>query len=71
LVFVNLAAMSSSISEMFIKIVGCVLKDAETWVDYLWLIPFVMLLAFTGIRTLVYVNYGIKYYDQMEVMPIY
>jgi hypothetical protein len=71
LVFVNLAAMSSSMSEMFMKIVGCILKDAETSLDYLWLIPFVALLAFTGVRTLVYVNYGIKYYDQMEVMPIY
>jgi len=30
LVFVNLAAMSASMSEMFLKMVGCVLKDAET-----------------------------------------
>ena len=29
------------------------------------------MLAGTAILTLMYVNYGIKYYDQIEVMPIY
>lgn len=42
---------------------GCVLKDAEHWTDYLWLLLFVPLLAGTASLTLVYVNYGIKYYD--------
>ena len=63
LIFVNLAAMTSSMSEMFMKILGCILKDAEKGTDYLWLILFVPCLIYTGSRTLVYVNYGIKYYD--------
>ena len=71
LVFVTAAAMTSSISELFMKVIGCILKDAEEPSDYLWLLLFIPGLAYTGSRTMVYVNYGIKYYDQMEVMPIY
>ena len=63
--------MVSSISELFVKIVGCIVKDAELWSDYLWLLLFVPLLISTATITLIYVNYGIKYYDQIEVMPIY
>merc|ERR1712110_255861 len=36
-----------------------------------WLLLFVPLLISTATITLIYVNYGIKYYDQIEVMPIY
>ena len=71
LFFVNMAAMVSSMSELFMKVGGCILKDAESWEDYLWLILFIPILAYTATRTLVYVNFGIKYYEQMEVMPIY
>ena len=71
LIFVTAAAMTSSISELFMKVIGCILKDAEESSDYLWLLLFIPGLAYTGSRTMVYVNYGIKYYDQMEVMPIY
>ena len=71
LVFVTAAAMTSSISELMMKLVGCILKDAEEPLDYLWLLLFLPILIYTATRTLVYVNYGIKYYDQMEVMPIY
>ena len=71
LVFVTLAAMTSSISELFMKVIGCILKDAVNYTDYLWLLVFLPLIAYSATRTLVYVNYGIKYYDQMEVMPIY
>lgn len=53
------------------KVIGCILKDAINWADYLWELPFLLGLIYTGLRTLVYVNYGIKYYDQMEVMPLY
>ena len=53
------------------KVIGCILKDAEESSDYWWLLLFIPGLAYTGSRTMVYVNYGIKYYDQMEVMPIY
>lgn len=56
---------------MFMKIIGCILKDATSNIDYLYCIPFTLLLAYTGYRTFIYVNYGIKYYDQMEVMPVY
>ena len=71
LIFATLPAMISSISELLMKIVGCVIKDAEEWSDWWWLLLFVPLLAATGILTLIYINYGIKYYDQMEVIPIY
>lgn len=63
LVFVNLAAMTSSMSELFMKILGCILKDAETPYDYLWLLVFIPCLIYCATRTLIYVNYGIKYYD--------
>ena len=63
LIFTTLAAMVSSISELFMKVIGCILKDATSYYDYLWLLLFVPLIAYTGSRTLVYVNYGIKYYD--------
>ena len=63
LVFVTPAAMISSISELMMKLVGCILKDAEKPLDYLWLLVFLPVLIFTATRTLVYVNYGIKYYD--------
>ena len=63
LVFVTSAAMISSISELMMKLVGCILKDAEKPLDYLWLLVFLPVLIFTATRTLVYVNYGIKYYD--------
>ena len=71
LIFTNLAAITSSMSEMSMKIMGCILKDAHDWVDYVWVIPATACLIYTALRTLVYVNYGIKYYGQMEVMPIY
>lgn len=63
--------MISSISELMMKLVGCILKDAEKPIDYLWLLLFLPILIGTATRTLVYVNYGIKYYEQLEVMPIY
>ena len=63
LVFVTAAAMTSSISELMMKLVGCILKDAEEPMDYLWLLLFLPILIYTATRTLVYVNYGIKYYD--------
>ena len=53
------------------KCIGCTLKEAEVWTDYLWLIVFLPPVVFTAQRTLVYINYGIKYYDQMEAIPIY
>ncbi len=71
LVFVNLAAMTSSISELFSKVAGCIIKDSESSSDYWWLLMCVPVLVFTATRTLVYVNFGIKYYEQMVVMPIY
>ena len=71
LIFATAAAMISSISELMMKLVGCILKDAEKPVDYLWLLLFLPILIGTATRTLVYVNYGIKYYEQLEVMPIY
>ena len=71
LVFAMLPAMVSSLSELFMKVVGCILIGAEEPADYLWLLVFLPLLVLTASRTLVYVNYGIKYYNQMEVMPIY
>lgn len=70
-VFVTAAAMLSSVSELMMKLIGCILKDARESVDYLWLPVFVCVLIFTATRTLVYVNFGIKYYEQMEVMPVY
>ena len=64
LMFAILAAMVSSISELLMKVVGCILiADAEHWTDYLWLLLFLPLLILTATRTLVYVNYGIKYYN--------
>ena len=71
ILYVTTAAMVSSISELFVKVCGCIVKDAELWTDYLWLLLFVPLLISTATITLIYVNYGIKYYDQIEVMPIY
>ena len=71
LVFAMLPAMVSSLSELFMKVAGVVLIKAQKPTDYLWLLVFVPLLVLTAQRTLVYVNYGIKYYNQMEVMPIY
>jgi len=71
LIFVSCAAMTSSLSELLMKVLGCILKDAEEPTDYLWLLFFIPCLLYTASRTLIYVNYGIKYYDQMEVMPIY
>ena len=38
LVFVTAAAMTSSISELMMKLVGCILKDAQKPLDYLWLL---------------------------------
>ena len=70
-IFATLAAMTSSISELCMKVVGCIFFEAEVWTDYLWLIPFLLILVLTAMRTLIYVNYGIKYYSQMEVMPVY
>lgn len=63
LMFTILSAMVSSISEMIMKIIGCILMEAEDWTDYMWLLLFLPLLGLTATRTLVYVNYGIKYYD--------
>ena len=71
LIFVNLAAMTSAVSELFTKVAGLILKDAESWYDYLWLLLFIPVLAYTATRTLIYINFGIKYYEQMVVMPIY
>ena len=69
--FALLAAMTSSLSFLNMKLIGCILKDAREQSDYAWLLIFIPCLAFTASRTLVYVNYGIKYFDQMEVMPVY
>lgn len=71
LIFAILPAMVSSISELISKVMGCILMEATSWLDYLWLLLFCPILAFTAYKTLIYINYGIKYYDQMEVMPIY
>ena len=62
IIFVNLASMASTISMLLLKMIGCVLTDAKESSDYLWLLLFVPCLVCTGNRTLVYVNYGIKYY---------
>ena len=70
--FSFLSAMISSLSELSMKVIGVVMTaDADHWTDYLWLILFIPMLVFTAILTLVYINYGIKYYNQMELMPIY
>ena len=71
LIFAMLPAMISSISELLMKIIGCIIKDAKEWSDWWWLCLVGPLIALTGTKTLVYINYGIKYYDQMEVIPIY
>ena len=71
ILYVTTAAMVSSLSELFMKIVGAILKDAEEWSDYLYLLIFLPMLVTTATITMIYVNYGIKYYDQIEVMPIY
>jgi len=63
LLFTVLSAMVSSISELLMKIIGCVLMDTDNYTGYFWLLLFLPLLIFTATRTLVYVNYGIKYYD--------
>ena len=63
--------MVSSLSELFVKIVGAIIIHAEEWSDLLWLLLFVPMLVTTATVTMIYVNYGIKYYDQIEVMPIY
>mmetsp|Transcript_12351 Transcript_12351/g.15751 ORF Transcript_12351/g.15751 Transcript_12351/m.15751 type:complete len:188 (-) Transcript_12351:83-646(-) len=71
LIFTTLPAMLSSISELLMKIIGLIIKDGQGASDYFWLLLFVPLLILSGVRTVVYINYGIKYYDQMEVIPIY
>lgn len=63
LIFATLPAMVSSISELLMKILGCILMEAEGASDYAWIALFFPLLILTGARTLVYINYGIKYYD--------
>ena len=71
ILYVTTAAMVSSLSELFMKIVGAIITSAEEWTDLLWLLVFLPCLVTTATVTLIYVNYGIKYYDQIEVMPIY
>ena len=64
IMFAVLPAMVSSINELLMKIIGCILMDTDDYTNnYLWLLLFIPLLIFTAIRTLVYINYGIKYYD--------
>ena len=71
ILYVTTAAMVSSLSELFVKIVGAIIIHAEEWSDLLWLLLFGPMLVTTATVTMIYVNYGIKYYDQIEVMPIY
>lgn len=71
ILYVTTAAMVSSLSELFVKIVGAIIIDAEEFTDLFWLLVFVPMLVTTATVTMIYVNYGIKYYDQIEVMPIY
>ena len=62
--FSFLSAMISSLSELSMKVIGVVLTaDADHWTDYLWLILFIPMLVATALLTLVYINYGIKYYN--------
>ena len=62
--FSFLSAMVSSLSELSMKVIGVVLTaDADHWTDYLWLILFIPMLVATALLTLVYINYGIKYYN--------
>ena len=62
--FSFLSAMISSLSELSMKVMGVIMTaDADRWTEYLWLILFIPMLVFTAILTLVYINYGIKYYN--------
>ena len=63
ILYVTTAAMVSSLSELFMKIVGAIITSAEEWTDLLWLLIFLPMLVTTATVTLIYVNYGIKYYD--------
>ena len=63
ILYVTTAAMVSSLSELFMKIVGAIISSAEEWTDLLWLLIFLPMLVTTATVTLIYVNYGIKYYD--------
>jgi hypothetical protein len=71
LLFVTGAAMLASLSDLQIKLIGAVLEDATEMQDYLRLIPLACGIAYTAPSTLFYVNSAMKYYDQMEVMPVY
>ena len=71
LFFVTGAAMLASLSDLQLKMVGVIYDQAYTTADWLLLIGLILGIVFTAKFTIVYVNYAIKNYDQMEVMPIY
>ena len=50
---------------------GVIYEQAWNTEDWILLLSLVVGIVFTAKYTIVYVNYAIKYYDQMEVMPIY
>ena len=69
---VLMAACLSSLSELWMKAVGLVLLySGDDWRNYLWILLFIALVVLTAYLTIIYVNYGIKYYSQMETMPVY
>ena len=47
------------------------LSEAKENTDYLYILPLAGGLAYTASNTIVYVNEAMKYYNQMEVMPVY
>jgi len=71
LLFVTGAAMLASLSDLQLKMVGEIYNQAYTTADWLLLIGLILGIVFTAKFTIVYVNFAIKNYDQMEVMPIY
>lgn len=55
LIFAILPAMVSSISELISKVMGIILMEATSGLDYLWLLLFVPIVAFTAYKTLIYI----------------
>ena len=51
--------------------VGTIYDQAYETEDWLLIIGLVIGIIFTSANTIVYVNHAMKYYNQMEVMPIY
>ena len=65
--FVTTAAMLASFSNLIMKFIGASIAEEE----YIYLIPTALTIIFTATRTLFYVNKAQRFYNQMEVMPIY